>query len=267
MVIYLDLEIILNFSYDFLLLLTIDITLKRHMKVYRHIISALIGALSILILFLPLSNIILFLLKILVSIIMLLISFGYRNIKYFFTNFIYLYMCSIILGGFLYLLDLEFSYKRDGLFFFYEGLSINYLLLIIIAPIILYLYIKEHKKITSTYNYTYNIKIVFNNNKVLTCNAFLDTANRLRDPITHKYIILVSKKVLKPYINIRSPIYVPYKTLNKKGLVECFKIKYIIINNQKFNNYLVGIINDNINLNGTDCILNYKLMEDICLEK
>ena len=265
MKIYLDLEFLLNFSYDLLLLLTVDLTLKRHMKLYRHIVSASLGALSLIILFLPFNNIILFIFKIVTSIIMLFISFGYKNIKYFGTNFLYLYMSSVILGGFLYLLDTEFSYKREGLVFYFDGLSINYILLLIIAPIILYLYIKEHKKFKSTYNYNYQVSIYFKNGKELTCNGFIDTGNKLKDPITNKYVILINKKLLKPYINIRSPIYVPYKALNTSGIVECFSIKYIKINNQVFNNYLVGMAS-NFRLNGSDCLLSYTLLEELCLE-
>lgn len=267
MKIYLDLELLLNFSYDLLLLLTVDLTLKRHSKIFRHIISAIIGSLSLIILFLPFNNYILFLFKILTSVIMLFISFGYKNFKYFATNFLYLYMCSVILGGFLYFLDLEFSYKREGLIFYFDGLSINYVLLLILAPIILFIYIKEHKKYKSTYSYTYRIELVFKNNKKLDCVGFLDTGNKLRDPITKKYVILVPKKLITSYINIRSPIYVSYRSLNKKGLVECFGIKYLKVNDQVFTNYMVGISDETFNLNGADCLLNYKLMEDICLEK
>ena len=267
MKIYLDLELLLNFSYDLLLLMTVDITLKRHTNFIRLIISAFFGALSIIILFLPFNAILLFLFKIIVSIIMIVIAFKFKNIKYFGTNILYLYMCSVILGGFLYFLDLEFSYKREGLIFYFQGLSINYILLLILAPIILFWYIYEHKKYKSTYSYTYSMEIVFKNNKVLKCIGFLDTGNKLRDPITKKYVILIPKKLLIPYINIRSPIYVPFKSLNKKGLIECFSIKYIRINNQTFSHYLIGISDDKFNINGVDCLLNYKLMEDICLEK
>lgn len=267
MKIYLDLEFILNFCYDLLLLMTVDITLKRHAKLYLLIIAAVLGGLSLIILFLPFNKLLLFIFKIGISILMILISFGYKNMKYFMTNVGYLYMCSVILGGFLYFLDMEFSYKRKGLIFYFEGLSINYILLIILAPIILWLYILEHKKYKSTYNYSYRVKIVFKNGKELNCNGFLDTGNKLKDPITRKYIILLPKKLLVPYINIRSPIYVSYKALNKKGMLECFSINYLKVNNQIFKNYLVGISHDNFNLNGADCLLNYKLMEDICLEK
>ena len=266
MKIYLDLVFILNFIYDLLLMMTVDITLKRHTKFIRLIFSAIFGALSLVILFFPCGEIMLLILKIITSVLMLLIAFGYRNIKYFATNMIYLYMSSVILGGFLYFLNIEFSYKREGMFFYFDGFSINYLLLLIIAPIILFLYVKEHKKYKSTYSYNYKVSIVFNNGKELNCNGFLDTGNKLRDPITKKYVILISKKIIVPFINIRSPIYVPYKAVGYEGLINCYKINYLKINNQIFDNYLVGIVPEKINLNGADCLLNSKLMEDICLE-
>lgn len=267
MKIYLDLVFILNFIYDLLLLMTVDVTLKRHSKLRRLIFSAILGALSLAILFLPCGELILFVFKIITSVFMVLIAFGYKNIKYFGTNMIYLYMCSVILGGFLYLLNVEFSYKREGMVFYFDGMSVNYILLLIVAPIVLFLYVREHKKFKSTYNYNYKVSIVFKNGKCLECNGFLDTGNKLKDPITKKYVILVSKKILVPYINIRSPIYVPYKTVGYQGLIECFSIKYIKVDNQIFKNYLVGLVPEKINLNGSDCLLNYKLMEDICFEK
>lgn len=267
MKIYLDAVFLLNFCYDLLLLMTIDITLKRHMNLKRLILSSIIGGMSLAILFLPFNKIILFFMKIFISIIMVLVAFKYKNIKYTLNNLLYLYMCSVILGGFLYMLDIEFSYKREGMIFYFDKFSINYILLLIIAPIILGLYIYEHKKFKSTYNFNCKVEIVFCNDTSLICNGFIDSGNKLRDPITKKYVIIVSKKILVNYINIRSPMYVPYKSINKYGLIECFKIKYLKVNNRIFTNYLVGISNDEFNLNGCDCLLNYKILEDICLEK
>ena len=266
MKIYLDLVFLLNFSYDLLLLMTVDITLKRHMKFRKLLFGAILGAISLVILFIPINNIVLFVFKILVSILMLLISFGYKSIKYMADNFIYLYMCSVILGGFLYFLSLEFSYKNEGLIFYFDGFSINYIVLIILAPIILFLYIKEQKRYKSTIKYNMNVSICFKNGKTLNCNGFLDTGNKLRDPITHKYVILLSKKLLVPYINNKSPIYVPFKVVGYSGIIECFSIRYLKINNSILNNYLVGIIPDGMNKISMDCLLNYKIMEDICLE-
>ncbi len=265
MTVYLDLEFILNSCYDLLLLMTVDVTLKRNTKFIRLILASLLGGLSILILFLPFNKYILFVFKIIVSILMILIAYSYKDIKYTFNNIFYLYMCSVILGGFLYFLNIEFSYKRNGLVFFYNGLSINYILLLIIGPIILYLYIKQNKNIKRIINYKYRIKIVLKDNKEINCIGYLDTANNLKDPITKKRIILIYKDLIEP--NIRSPMYVPYHTLNKQGLLKCYSIHYIEINNRKYYDYLIGISNNKFKIDGVNCILNNKIMEDLCLEK
>ena len=263
MKIYLDLVFILNFIYDLLLLMTVDITLKRHAKFIRLILSAILGALSLVILFFPCEEVILFIFKIIASVLMILVAFGYKNIKYFGTNMIYLYMCSVILGGFLYFLNVEFSYKREGMVFYFEGLSINYVLLLIVSPIILYLYVREHKKFKSTYNYNYKISIVFRDNKCLECNGFLDTGNKLKDPITGKNIVLLDKKLLKGVVNIRSPIYVPYHSLNNRGLLKCIIPSKIEIENKFNENFLLGMMDDKIGINGVDCILNLEIMETL----
>lgn len=264
MTIYLDLEIILNFCYDFLLLITLDMTLKRHGKLRRLIFSAIFGSLSIFLLLLPLNNFVLFILKILASIIMVLVAYGYKDVKYTFNNILYLYMESVILGGFLYFLNIAFSYKNTGLIFFHHGLSINYILLLIIAPVILGIYIYQNKRIKNFYNYLYEVKIVLKNKEEVKCQGFIDTGNHLKDPITNKFIILVEPNLLK--INESYPIYVPYRTIEKRGILECFSIDYIEVNKQKFKNYLVGIALEKFNMEGCKCLLNNRLLEDICFE-
>ena len=82
MTVYIDLVSIINFIYDFLILLTVSFTLKRNRKIYYYILSSLIGVLSIFLLFLKINNIVLFLLKILISVIMVIVAFGYKSIKY-----------------------------------------------------------------------------------------------------------------------------------------------------------------------------------------
>lgn len=263
MKIYIDLVFLLNFSYDLLLLMSIDLLLKRHMNFKRLLLASIIGALSLGILFLPFSKYLLFIFKILVSIIMVLVSFKYKNIKYTLTNLMYLYMLSVILGGFLYLLSLEFSYDREGLIFFFDGLSVNYILLLLISPFILGMYIYEHKKYRITYNFNCKVDICFLNNNIIKVDGFIDSGNKLKDPVTKKNVIIISKRLVNSNINIRSPMYVPYKALGKSGIIACFKIKFIRVNDKVLTNYLVGLSDDTFNLNGTDALLPASLWEEI----
>ena len=91
MTVYIDLVCIINFIYDFLILLTVSFTLKRNRKIYYYILSSLIGVLSIFLLFLKINNIVLFLLKILISVVMVIVAFGYKSIKYTISNIIYFF--------------------------------------------------------------------------------------------------------------------------------------------------------------------------------
>ena len=138
MTVYIDGLLFLNFYFDFLLLLTVVILLKRNVKMFRIIFGAFIGSLTILVLFFKIDSMQLFFIKIYLSFIMCIVCFGYRNLKSFLVNVGVFYMVSILLGGFLYFLNITFSYKHDGLNFFNDGFSINALFLIIISPIILY---------------------------------------------------------------------------------------------------------------------------------
>lgn len=250
MKIYIDLLLILNFIYDSLLLITVSITLKRNIKIKRIILSSLFGTISTLIILLPFNKYILFCLKILSSLLMVLVAFSYKNTKYFFSNIAYLYMTSVILAGFLYFLKIEFN-------------NLAYPVSLLIAPLILYLYIKEQKKLKEVINYYKKVTITLKNNKILYLNGFIDSGNRLKDPITGKFIILINKKCLKGIYNIRSPIYVPINTVNSHSLLPCIGIKNIIVDNKIYTNYLLGISDTFKEFDNINCLLNYQIMEDI----
>ena len=172
-------------------------------------------------------------------------------------------MTSIILGGFLYYLKNEFSYKNRGLVFYYEGLAISYGWLVIIAPIILLVFVRSLKALREIKDYYYKVEIVLDESSVFKVTGFLDTGNKLRDPVTNKAIILIDKRVVKGKYNIRSPMYVPYDTVSGHGLLECVKPSKIFINEGEVKNYLIGFSEASFKLNGVDCLLNYKILEDI----
>lgn len=256
MKIYVDLLFLINIFFDFILLLTVSIILKRHIKIYRIILGSLVGGVSIFFLFLNINTIILFILKIFIAIFMILVTFKYKDIKYFIKNISYLYLVSIILGGALYLFNIEFSYKNNGLIFYNNGMSINIIILLIISPIILYLYIKEMKEYKNNYDKYYKIKITFNNNKTIELNAFLDTGNNLIDPYKKRPIVLVEYNIIKKYIINEKLLIVPFNTIKEKSLLECIKVKNIIINNKEYKNILIGLIKEKIYIDGIECILN-----------
>ena len=129
MKVYLDLVFFINFLLDFLILLTVKIILKRNIKFTRILFGSMVGALSTFFLFYNISSFTLLFFKMVISILMIITTFGIKDKMYFIKNFIYLYLISIIIDWFLYFVNIEFSYN-------------NIIYVLLLSPIILYLYFK-----------------------------------------------------------------------------------------------------------------------------
>lgn len=258
MKVYIDLILITNFLFDFILLLATSIILKRNVKVMRIILGALFGSLTTLSLFIRFNTIELFFFKMIVSILMITLSFGFKNYKYFFKNMYYLYMTSILLGGIVYFINIQFSYKNEGLLFITDGAGINVIMGGILSIIILYKYVKQIKLLKTNYNKYYKTSIYFKNGQITTFNAFLDTGNKLIDPYKKWPIILINQNKIKDFDKV---ILVPYHTVNGEGLLKCIRPDKIYIEGVGFRNKLLVGLSSSINIDGVDCILNERLLE------
>ena len=255
MKVYLDIIFIINFIFDFILLLSSSIILKRRTRFIRIILGSLFGSLSMFVLFIRFNTISLTIYKILISTFMIVITFGFKDIKHFFKNMYYLYLISIIMGGLLYFINNSFS-NRNGLLF-YNSFKINIILGIVLSIIGIRIFIKNTKDLKLNYNNYLSAIIYFKDYKI-NVNAFVDTGNKLKDPYTFKPIILVDTKLIK---EIDNPIYVPFKTCNNEGLLKCIKANKIYINGIGYKkNFLVGVTNS-IKIDGVNCLLNEMLME------
>ncbi len=247
MTIYIDLVILLNYFFDSLILLTVNTTLKRNISLKKILFVSLLGELSLLG-FLLSNKYLLILLKLEISVILNILTFKYKDIFYTATNILYFYMVSIILGGFIYYLKLN---------------NLSYFFILLLVPLILYLYIKQNLNMKTTINKTYPLTIYFPNKRKLSLTGFVDTGNKLRDPVTKKWVVLVNKKLLQGVIRIRTPIYVPYHSLNNKGLVECIKPEKLVIEGKEYTNFLIGLMDSKVMINSSDCILNLEILEEL----
>lgn len=244
MKVYLDLVFFINFLLDFLILLAVKIILKRNIKFTRILFGSMVGALSTFFLFYNISSFTLLFFKMVISILMIITTFGIKDKEYFIKNFIYLYLVSIILGGFLYFVNIEFSYN-------------NIIYVLLLSPIILYLYIKQVKELKVVNSFIYTVSFIYNR-KRYTYSAYLDTGNKLIDPYTHKPVIIIYDKS----IDIKNPIYIPYNTVDNTGLLKAFKINKIIINNKEINKkVIVALSNKPFKINGVDMLLNKAYLE------
>ncbi|MBR3161955.1 MAG: sigma-E processing peptidase SpoIIGA [Bacilli bacterium] len=262
MKIYIDMVLFVNFGFDLLLLFGVWIILRRQTNFKKLLLGAVIGSITVLAMFIEINSFFLFLLKIIISVIMVVITFGYKNIRYMLKNLFYLYSFSIVLGGFLYFVNLQFSYKNTGLVFYYNGLSINFIVMIILSPIIIFAYIRQGLDLKNNYNNYYNIDIYLKGGEIIEATAFLDTGNKLVDPYKKRPIILLNKELLDFDYKKNNYLLVPYDSLNNHGLLKCLipdKIFIKGIGNRY--NFLVGISNEKINIDGIDCILSLDLIE------
>ncbi len=247
MKIYLDLYFIINFIIDLILLIGTGKVLKRKMPAYRYLFGSLVGNTSIILLFIKLNSLQLIIIKLILSLVMITTTFGMRNIL---INLFYFYILSIILGGSLYLLDLNFDYTNKSYF-------MNYLVLIISSPVIIYIFVKDYLETKRANMNKYLVEITYHSNIIQTY-GLIDTGNCLKDPYKKRSIILVDYE-----IEIDKPILVPFKALNNSGIINCFKPDKLIINNREYKDLLIGLSTNSLNLCGCRCILPNILAEVI----
>jgi hypothetical protein len=76
MKIYHDYVMIINFFFDFILLMAVSFILKRGVELQRIIFGSFLGGLSILLLFFNLNSLQLFFYKLVMSLLMILVTFG-----------------------------------------------------------------------------------------------------------------------------------------------------------------------------------------------
>lgn len=251
MTIYIDLIFIINFIYDFCILLMCDILLKRNSTIKRVIFSSLFGEFSLLFLFINVSKVIGFTIKLFMAIIMVIIAFRYRNIKYTLYNVIYMFLCGIILGGFLYFMVENFKINLR--------LGIKYLLLLITSLIFFIIYCKFLIRQKNNYNNRYKVKIEYESN-IFNGVGYLDSGNKLISPYGNKPIILIEKSYIS-YKKLKLfPVY--YSALNHNGILYCFKPNKVYINEKEYNKVLIGLSDFSFHIDGCEVLLNAR-MENI----
>jgi len=242
MKIYIDLFLIFNIIIDTIIIMGVSYILKRRTTTKRIIISSLLGGISSLVLFTSINKI---LIEVVSIIIMSIIAFKYISIRYTIKNIIYMYIVSTLLGGILYLFNIKINNSL-----------LYYLVIIIISIEVTILYVKEMNKLKNNYNNYYKVDIYFDKD-ILSLIGFVDTGNNLYDPYKKRPIILVSKK----YERDDKYIIVPYNTASGEGLLKCIKPKYIVINNNKITNVLVGFSSNIKLIDGIDVILHRDVMK------
>lgn len=242
MKVYIDLIIIINFVYDFLILTSTSVLLKRNTPIKKILLGSFIGVFSVCTLFLNLNNIVLLFFKFILSLIMIIFTFGSKNIV---ENTFYFYVITIIIGGSQYMLTGS-AYK------------VNVVMMIIISPIILGIYIYAMRKYKTDLKKIYDC-IIIDKDNTYNLKGYMDTGNTLIDPITKLPVIMVNKNI---DFKSHKIFYVPYKVVNNEAILKCIKVDKVYINSKEVK-VLLGLIDSAVLKNNIDIILNENIRGEI----
>ena len=252
--VYLDLVFLLNFFLDSLLLWAVSVVLKRSVKVKRIFLGGLVGSSSTIFLFFRLDSLELFLFKTIISILMVLACFSFHTLKETLYNLAYLYFISILLGGFLYYFNLEFSYHVIRNLFIPNHKNQNVSVLLFASPLILYCYVRQSMKRKQRNTNLYHIELM-EGKKKYQYTGYLDTGNQLYDPYSKRPVHLLYDPTYK-LSKKQKVIYVPYQGLGVSGIIPCVVFDRMIIDGKKeIEKVLVGFSKDPFQIGGTQMIL------------
>ncbi|PLR69663.1 sigma-E processing peptidase SpoIIGA [Bacillus sp. UMB0893] len=209
MSIYLDVIWFLNFSFDLLLLLLTAILLKRKIYKLRLLIGALIGSSIVLLMFTPLSEIMVHpISKLAISIMMVVTAFGFKRFKYFTQSLFTFYFVTFMIGGGMigthYFIQTEIGIL-DGVLMTNSGGfgdPISWLFVLIGFPATWFFSRKrlddlEMKKIQYDQIVTVSIKI---GDFHFRLKGLIDSGNQLYDPISKSPVMIVDVQKAAEYL-------------------------------------------------------------------
>ena len=284
MTIYVDIVFLENIIMNSIILYATSIILKQKPRLFRIIMSSVIGAIYSIALYLTNFKIYTSTIsKIILSIIMIYIAFKPSNIKNVCKQVIIFYLTSFIFGGvalnLIYYLKPENISIKNGMF------AGDYVLKVIIlgaivALIIVKISIKIIKNKLNPKDMYCKIKMKINEKTVET-KAMIDTGNLVKEPITNIPVVIVERSLLEGIIsneildnlenilcgnlsNISKETQneyftklrcIPYSSLGKEnGMLVGIKIPEIMVQKEeeekKTSNIILGIYNKSLTKKG-----------------
>lgn len=229
MVIYLDVVILEETLINSFLLYITSKTIKIETKIRNILAAGFLSSFYILTLIFPSINFFSSLIfKFLVALLMIIITFRKKSLIFNIKALCILVMYSMMLAGFCIFIEFyigkELTFDLVMIPFTYKYLVLSvFIIFILIRRLIIF--IKDRKELT---NYIYKVEIIMDGN-ITFLDAFLDTGNELREPVTNLPVLIVEKDIFK-YIETKDKLYIPYKLANGNlGYFEGFKPSFVNI--------------------------------------
>lgn len=250
MEVYIEVVLINNFTFCFLLLWLTQKILRRQCSVLRKILSSMAATVATVLLpLVVLPNLVSLLVKVCIGIIMQLIAFKEKSIKGLLLNFFTFCLATAVLGGlcfgFMYMWTGSFDAALTG-----AGFPIPMWIVFLILAVFLFILFQiietiYRKKKTS--HFIFPIELCEGENSIRT-NAFLDSGNALSDPDSGKPIVVVNFKIFQKLFEvplekiIRGKVseseicgakYISFSTLNSKGKILVAPVQKLTIHSDK----------------------------------
>ncbi len=284
MIIYIDIIFIENIIMNTIILYATAIILKQKVKNIRLIISAVIGSIYSILMYITKFTIYSSIIsKFILSIVMIYIAFKPQNSKKMFKQIIIFYLTSFVFGGvalnLIYFLRPENINIKNGLFTGEYALKV-----IMLGAIMAFIIIKISIKIIKTKFNTKNMYCDINlkiNEKQIATKAMIDTGNLVKEPITNTPVVIVEESLLEGIIpkeilknlenilcgnleNLPQDIQdkylpklrcIPFSSLGKEnGMLVGIKISEIVVKSEdeekKTPNIIIGIYGRSLTKNG-----------------
>lgn len=273
LIVYADVLIFLNLLVNYFLLCATCKLLNRNVKTSRIVISALVGGISSLYIFLPKLNILSeTLLKTVTCSAMVLICFGFKNIKSFLKSTGVLFLVTAAYGGIMFAVWLAFSPKgmviNNSVIYF----NISPLVLIVCSSIAYILFSILSRIFAQVSKFARHCSItVFANDKSVRLDAIIDTGNSIEDIFSNSQIIIAQREkvnFLFETLDSNNSRYrlLPCSTVSGNDVLEGFRCDSAVILNNNTQTVLqkpiLAISKTKLN-DGYDAIINPKTLGEL----
>ena len=260
MVVYADILVLVNFVVDYFLISIAARFLGQKPKLWRLILSALVGGLFSLYIFLPQSNFLVqSLVQILMSMVLCLISFGFGGAKSFLRRTAVLFCTNFAYSGAMIAMWLVF--KPHGMAInnsvVYFDISPLFLILFSVVGYFAVVILRKILKKSFPAN-TYCKVTVFCGEKSLTLEGIADTGNSITDIFGQSQIFITEQCIADGILGAEKQNKtrfrkIPTATVTGEKLLDGYRIDYaeVKFNNKKycFKNPILAVSNVPL----TDC--------------
>ena len=237
--IYLDVYFSFNFLMDFFVLFLTGIIIKNNKKIYRTIVSAIIGATYATIVMITegmeiyQKSIGIFqkgITYVVIVYVMELIAYGKYNAVTMTRNMIIIYIITFILSG-----AVNAYYCENRV----DGINVTKtILFVFFIEIFLAVLVKRSQKDVSITS-LYQVTLLVDGNRINVI-GLADTGNSLTEPITGKPVSVIQAEELKKIPD--KILLVPYNSVGKeRGLMRAFVADNMIVNGRTVEKPIIGI--------------------------